>query len=64
MDVFNNMYRNNPSATRIINEAIRKANGPTMKYNESFSRNVEELTGEPNDRTAYDTGNDPEPLNQ
>lgn len=40
----------------IIRSAIRKANEPNMKYNPSFNYHVEELSGEPNDRTGYDCG--------
>jgi hypothetical protein len=44
----------------IIRKAIEKANRSNMKYNMAHSMHVEELTGEPNDRTPYDVGTEPE----
>jgi len=49
------------NARRIIANWIRKANS-SQKYNESFCQMIEEVTGEPNDRTAYDAGNYPQEL--
>lgn len=41
----------NPRAKVIIEQAIRKAN---KQFNPSMNQSVEELSGEPSDREAYD----------
>lgn len=44
----------------IVNQAIYKAN---KMFNPSYNMHTEELSGEPNDRTAYDyAGAEMEPL--
>ena len=57
------IYKDNPSAREIIRHAIQRSNKPLNKYNESMHQNTEAITGEPNDRTAYDVGNEPEHRN-
>ena len=51
------IYKNNLSAQSIIRSAIARSN--RNKYNESIHQNTEELSAEPNDRTAYDVGEEP-----
>lgn len=46
------------NALSIIRQALEKANKPNMRYNVAHSMHVEELSGEPNDRTAYDVGSE------
>lgn len=48
----------------IQNQAIKRSNRPLNKYNTSIHQNTEALTGEPNDRTAYDVGIEPEVKNK
>jgi hypothetical protein len=50
--VATNMINN---SREIIRKAIEKAN---KMFNPSYNAHVEELTGEPNDRTAYDYAGD------
>ena len=51
-----NIFEHNPSAMRIIREAIRRSNKPLNKYSESIHQSTEALSGESNDRMAYDAG--------
>lgn len=57
------IYKDNLSAKIIMSQAIKRSNKWSNKYNESMHRTTEELTGEPNDRTACDCGNEPEKHN-
>jgi len=52
------IYKNNLSARAIINSKVRQANA--KKYNFSLNQEAEEMSGEPNDREAYDVGIEPE----
>lgn len=45
------------NARKIISSWIAKAN--KLKYNFSFNQMVENASGEPSDRTAYDVGEEP-----
>ena len=45
---------------KIQREAIQRSNRPLNKYNESMHQNTEALTGESNDRTAFDVGTEQE----
>jgi len=58
------IYKNNLSAQSIIRSAIARSNRPLNKYNEGMHMNTGEIVGEFSDRTSYDTGNDPEPLQE
>lgn len=45
---------------RIIQmRAIQRSNRPLNKYSEAIHNDTEALTGESNDRTAYDCGMEP-----
>jgi hypothetical protein len=57
------IYKNNISAQGVMLRAIQRSNRPLNKYNEGMHMITEELAGEPNDRTAYDCGNEPEKHN-
>jgi len=54
------IYKNNLSAKTIMLQAIRRSNKRSNKYNEGMHMETEELANEPNDRTSYDCGNEPE----
>lgn len=56
------IYKDNLSAQSIIRSAIARSN--RNKYNEAVHQNTEEIVGEFSDRTSYDTGNEPEPLQE
>ena len=58
------IYKNNLSAQIRMTQAIGRSNKWSNKYNESMHRATEELTGEPNDRTAYDVGTEKEVWNE
>lgn len=51
-------FKDNLSARSIITQAIKRSN--KNKYNVAMHMQTEELTGEPNDRTSYDVGEEPE----
>ncbi len=57
------IHKDNLSAQLIIRGAINRSNRPLNKYNESIHQNTEALSGEPNDRTAYDVGTERELTN-
>jgi hypothetical protein len=46
----------------IIRQAVERSNRPANKYNTALHMSTEELSGEPNDRTAYDVGTEQELL--
>jgi hypothetical protein len=56
------IYSGNISAREIIRKAIERSNKPHNKYNTSMHMNTEALSGEPNDRTSYDAGEEPDYL--
>jgi hypothetical protein len=51
------------NAKQIIRQAIERSNRPLNKYNTAMHMDTEEMTGQPNDRTAYDVGTEPEHKN-
>lgn len=59
MDIF----KGNLSAQSVIRNAVARSNKALNKYNESMHMNTEEISGIPNDRTAYDCGMEKELIN-
>ncbi|MFA6314945.1 MAG: hypothetical protein WC648_01065 [Candidatus Paceibacterota bacterium] len=51
-----------PSTVNNSRERVREIYKKSQKerYGGHFSREIEEITGEPSDRTGYDTGSEPE----
>ena len=43
-----------------MNKAVERSNRPLNKYNTAMHIDTEELSGEVNDRTAYDVGTEME----
>ena len=54
-------WQNNHRA--IAKSMIERANDGRHKYNESYNVMVEDISGEANDRTAYDVGEEPQRSN-
>jgi hypothetical protein len=54
------IFKDNLSAQKIIRNKINQAN--KLKYNFSVNHEAENMSGDPNDRTEYDAGNDPREL--